>query len=225
MAEQKRAPTFQSILLSLFIFVLLWAKLTDAWGYSSHLTVSSGKFIYACFSRLIWVAPAIWLILRHRASLCYGKGVLFSRPVWNRSLVSVLIGSLIFTFAAMLVTHRGFWLNPSVNYPSEIIKIILVGFVEEIVFRGWGYNALAKVSTDRKAVVYSTVFFVLLHLPAYFVRLYRFDTMDYAAWLGQSLAAAVWGVLCCILLKRGRTLWNPIIAHTVYDVLCVLLVG
>ena len=34
-----------------------------------------------------------------------------------------------------------------------------------------------------------------------------------------------WGVIGCLLLKRGKTIWNPIIAHTVYDVVVVLFVG
>ena len=125
----------------------------------------------------------------------------------------------------MLVTHGGFWLNPTVNVPLEIIKFCIVGVVEETVFRGWGYNALASAVTDKKAVIYSTVFFVLLHSPAYFIRFYRFGTMDYPTWLMQSFSAAVWGVVCCLLLKKSKTIWNPVIAHIVYDVFTALFTG
>ena len=123
------------------------------------------------------------------------------------------------------MTHGGFWLNPTVNIPLEIIKICFVGFVEEMVFRGWGYNALSATVSNRNAVIYSTVFFMLLHSPAYFVRFYRFGTMDYSTWLIQSLSALIWGVVFCWLLKKSRSVWNPIIAHIVYDVLAVLFVG
>lgn len=225
MAAQKKNPTFSTILLSLFGFVLLWAVVTDAWGYSSHFEINYGNYIYAYLSRLIWVAPAIWLITRHSASLSISKNALFSRPVWNKHLAIVLIVSLIVPLVGMLVTHGGFWLNPTVNIPLEIIKICLVGFVEETVYRGWGYNALSATVTNNKAVIYSTVFFVLLHSPAFFVRLYRLGTMDYSTWLTQSFTAAIWGVVCCWLLKRSKTIWNPIIAHTAYDVFTVLFVG
>ena len=225
MPGQKKKPTFRSILLSLLGFVLLWAVVTDAWGYSSHLAIRSGSYLYAYLSRLIWVAPALWLIARRGAFLPFGGKELFSRPVWDRSLLLVLAASLLFAFGGMLAAHRGFWLNPSVDLPLEIIKIAMVGFVEETVFRGWGYNALSKVTTDRRAVVCSTVFFVLLHWPAYFIRLGRLGTMDWSAWLLQSFTVVVWGVIGCRLLKKGKTLWNPIIAHTVYDVLIILFVG
>ena len=215
----------QSVLLSLLGFVALWAIVTDAWGYSSHLALNSGDYLYAYLSRLIWVSPALWLILRHRSSLCFRKGGLGSCPVWNRSLAIVMAVSLLYSFAGMLAAHGGFWLNPDICLPLEILKIILVSFVEEMVFRGWGYNTLLKKVPDRKAAAYSTGFFVLLHWPAYLIRLSRFGTMDFSAWLVQSLTAAVWGILCCWLMKKGKTLWNPIIAHAFYDLLCVLFVG
>ena len=225
MSDSKKNPMVQMILLSLAGFVLFWTIVTDAWGYSSHLAIHNGSYIYAYLSRLVWIVPAIWLIFRYSAFMRYDKKTLFSRPVWNKSLAAVLAISVIYAVGMMLVTHGGFWLNPSVNLPLEILKFVLVAIVEEVVFRGWGFNALAKSVTEKKAILYSTIFFVLLHWPAYFIRLFRFGTMDFAEWLIQSLTAALWGVVCCMLLKKGKTLWNPIISHFVYDVLYVLLVG
>lgn len=221
----KRGLTLQKILLSLFGFVILWAAVTDAWGYSDYLHASYGSYIYACLSRLIWVMPAICLIIRYSDSLNFSRKKLFSHPVLNKSFVIVLSVSFFLAFGTMLVNHEGFWTNPEVNFPLDIIKLVAVGFVEETVFRGWGYNALSKVTTDKKAIVFSTVFFVLLHWPAYFIRLYRFGIFDYTALLTQSISAAIWGGVCCRLLKKGQTLWNPIVAHAVYDVLIVLFVG
>ena len=96
---------------------------------------------------------------------------------------------------------------------------------KEIIFRGWGYNALVKVLSNRKAVAISALLFVLLHWPAYFIKLFRFGMFDCAGFLGQSFSALIWGILTCRLLKRFRSLWNPILAHSAYDLLCVLLIG
>ena len=225
MDARKENLTQQAILLSLFGFVILWAIVTDAWGYSSHITIRYGNYVYACFSRLIWVAPAVWLIIQHSASLGISGKTLFSQPVWNKPLAIVLFGSLAVSCVGMFVAHGGLWLKTTVNIPLEILKICFVGFVEEIVFRGWGYNALSAIVTNKKAVIFSTVFFVLLHAPAYFVKFYRFGTMDYSTWLVQSFTTAVWGVVSCWLLKKSRTIWNPIIAHIVYDIFVGLFVG
>lgn len=221
----KRNLTLQKILLSLLGFVILWTAVTDAWGYSDWFHVGYGSYIYAYFSRLIWVTPAIWLLIRYSDFLNYNNKKLFSRPVLNKSFVMVSSVSLFFILGSMIIKHQSFWRNSEINFSLEIIKYATVGFVEEIVFRGWGYNALSKVTTDRKAVIFSTLFFILLHWPAYFIRLYRFGTLDFSGLMAQSISAAICGAAYCWLLKKGKTLWNPIIVHAGYDMLCVLLIG
>lgn len=92
-------------------------------------------------------------------------------------------------------------------------------------FRGWGYNALLKYSSHIKAASITTALFVILHWPAYFIKFYRFGIFDFAGIIGQSTAALFWGFVCCWLLKRGKSIWNPIIAHSLYDLAFVLFVG
>lgn len=218
--------SLRKILLSLAGFVILWAVVTDAWGYSDcAFSFRYGTYLYAYLSRLVWAVPAFCLIVRFNESLYLNKKELFSPPRRNKSLAIVLGVTLLWAGGTMLANHKGFWLNKSINLPLEVIKYIIVGFVEEAVFRGWGYNALSKVTTDRKAVLLSTIFFVLVHWPAFFVKFCRFGTFDFAGMLMQSLSAAVWGVVFCWLMKKGKTIWNPIIAHAFYDLTFVLLVG
>lgn len=214
------------ILLSLIGFIFLWTIVTDAWSYSDYFfNFRNGNYIYAYLSRLIWVLPAVLLIIRHSNSLYFSKRELFSRPHFDKPLMIVLIVSSVYVIIMMLFSHKNFWLNGKVNPPLEFIKLIVVGCVEETVFRGWGYNALAKVTSDSKAIIISTAFFIMLHWPAYFIKLYRFGTFDFSGIIGQSFAALAWGIICCWLIKKGKTLWNPVIAHAVYDIMYVLLVG
>lgn len=84
---------------------------------------------------------------------------------------------------------------------------------------------MTRILSDRKAMVLSTILFVLLHWPAYFIKLYRFGTFDFAAMLTQSFSAFLWGIIFCWLLRKGKSLWNPIIAHGAYDLMSVLLIG
>lgn len=187
--------------------MLLWAIVTDAWGYSKHIcNFSLGNYIYAYLSRLIWVLPAVLLIFRYSNSLYFNGRQLFSCPYFDKPLAIVLAASLTYVVAEMLVIHVGFCFNKEANFPLELIKFAVVGFVEETVFRGWGYNALARLSSDRKAVIISTAFFILLHWSAYFIRLYRFGTFDLLGAATRSLSALIWGVVFCKLLKKGKSL-------------------
>lgn len=133
--------------------------------------------------------------------------------------------SLGYVVIGMWINHKGFWFNSRDIFGLVVIKYIVVGFVEETVFRGWGYNSLSKITAHKKAAIISTVFFVLLHWPAYFIKLYRFGTFDVIGLIGQSSSALIWGLVFCWLLQKGKTLWNPILAHIIYDLTYVLLVG
>lgn len=149
-------------------FVLFWATVTDAWGYSDRFfNFNSGNYVYAYLSRLIWALPAVLLIAKSGDSLYLSDRQLFSRSCFDKPLAAVMIVSLIYAIIMMLANHQGIWFNNNeITLPLEIIKLAAVGFVEETVFRGWGYNALAKVTSNKKAAILSTAFFILLHWPA-----------------------------------------------------------
>lgn len=216
----------KKIVLTLIGFVVYWAIITNAWGYSDYIFTddpnSIGTYVYGYVSRFVWVTPAILLIIKYNSKLKYNKNELFSRPKLNTSLVLVITISLACVVIGMLINHKGLWFNDEINLGLELIKFIIVGFVEETVFRGWGYNSLANISSHKKAVVITTVLFVLLHWPAYFIKYFRFGVFDFAGIIIQSVSALIWGFVFCWLLKKGKTIWNPIIAHTVYDLMCVL---
>lgn len=222
----KREITPHGVVISLLGFILLWTVVTDAWGYSAYLFLSdNGTYFYGYISRFVWVLPAIFLIITKNECLMLHRKELFSRPRLDRPFVVVLSAILLYCLISMLTAHNGPWINREVPFWLTIMRYFVVGCVEETVFRGWGYNALAKVLSNGKAVAISTLLFVLLHWPAYFIELLRFGTFDYTMYLMQSCAAAIWGILPCWLLKKSGTLWNPILAHSVYDFLFTILIG
>ena len=208
---------------------MYWAIITDAWGYSDFIFKNNayniGKYIYGYVTRILWVIPAILLIVKHGENLSIDRIKLFSSPKINKSLISVLVLSIGYVFVSMILVHKGFFLNRNDILFLVIIKFLVVGFVEETVFRGWGYNALIQKMSHIKATSITTALFVILHWPAYFIKFARLGTFDFAGMIGQSTAALCWGVICCWLLKKGKTIWNPIIAHGMYDLTYVLLVG
>ncbi len=222
----KKEITPRGVVISLLGFILLWTVMTDAWGYSSYLFPSdNGTFFYGYISRFVWVLPAIFLIVTKDKCLMLHRKELFSRPRFNRQFVFVLSAVLLYCLISMLVVHKGLWINREVPFGLTVIKYFVVGCVEEIVFRGWGYNALAKTMPNRTAVAISTLLFVLLHWPAFFIKLFRFGTFDCAGLLVQSFSASLWGIVLCWQLKKSRTLWNPILAHFIYDFFTTILIS
>jgi len=205
---------------------------TDCFSFARSETLlnlyldSDFRKLYICLYKPIDLGSSCGLlIIRYSNSLTFSKEELFSHPRLNKSLLIAIIVSLVYAVTTMLFNHKGLWINNKASVLLVIIKFFIVGFVEEMVFRGWGYNALTKVTTDKKAIYLSNACVILLHWPAYFIKFFRFGTFDLSGLLLQSLSALIWGISFCWLMKKGKTLWNSIIAHTVYDILLVLLVG
>lgn len=215
------------VILSSVGLILFWSILTDAWGYSEILfgdmPANFGDYLYGYISRLIWVIPSFILIIHFNKKLFWNKQELFPPPKFNKSLLIVLIGSLFYCIMGMFLIFGGLHLNKNENLLLLVIKFLIVGIVEETAFRGWVYNALRNKMKNKNAVIVSSLLFSILHWPAYFIKLYRFGNFDISGIITQSIFAFITGIIFCALLKKGKSIWNPIIAHCFYDTLCILL--
>lgn len=215
------------IILTLIGFIAFWAIITNAWGYSDYIFKNDpyniGTYIYGYISRFIWVIPAILLIIKYNKNLRFNINELFSRPIFNKSLILVIVILIVDVVIGMLITHKGLWINSEINFSLVFIQYIIVGFVEETVFRGWGYNSLANILSHKKATIITTALFILLHWPSYFIKFLRCGIFDFTGIIAQSISVLIWGFVFCWLLKKGKTIWNPIVAHTIYDLMCTLL--
>lgn len=226
---EKTKLSVKYIILSLIGFIVLWAVITDAWGYSSYIFPNDdsgwGKYIYAYISRFIWIFPAVLLLWYYGKQLTYDTKTLFSRPKINRSLLIVILAGGLDCIIMMFATNKCIWINSDISVVAFIMKFVIVAIVEEVSFRGWGYNALSKVVSNKKAVIISSGLFMLLHWPAYFIKLYLTGVFDWSGIIGQSVSTFIWGIIFCYLLKKSKTLLNPIIAHFIYDFLYGMIVG
>lgn len=224
-----RKLSLAKVFLSLAGFILLWTIVTDAWNYSEIIfhagKGSLGKYVYDLMSRFIWAIPAIILIHFYAKDLPTKWNELFSNKPHIKPFIIVLAINTTYIIGSMIYIHGGIWINPNVNFIKDISKFVMVGFVEELVFRGWGLNALSAFMTERRANIVSTVFFVLLHLPAYFIKFYLNGTFPVAAIATQCIMVLVLGLIFGYLYNKGKSLWSPMILHFLSDFLSIMLIG
>lgn len=110
----------------------------------------------------------------------------------------------------------GFKMNLSVlETLLYIVSMIGVGFLEEIVFRGFLFEALYKTNGVKSAVLISSITFGLGHI----VNL--LNGKDVPETLMQVCYAVAIGFLFTIIFYRGKSLWPCIIAHSVINSLSV----
>ena len=88
-----------------------------------------------------------------------------------------------------------------------VVKMLCVGFIEEILFRGFLFNALAK-DNKKLAVLISSLTFGAGHL----VNL--FNGADFLSTVLQICYAAAIGFLFTIIFIRSKSLWPCIITHS-----------
>ncbi|MBQ8133724.1 MAG: CPBP family intramembrane metalloprotease, partial [Clostridia bacterium] len=161
----ERTNSCKKIIFTLFGFVVFWAIVTDAWGYSAYIfrndPYNMGTYIYGYLSRCIWVIPAILLIIRHSDKLELHKHELYQHIKFDKPLIIAIVLSFVYVVIGMLINHKSIWFNSENFLGLVFAKYIVVGFVEETVFRGWGYNSLVNIMSHKKAAIISTVFFVL----------------------------------------------------------------
>jgi len=161
---------------------------------------------------IVWVAPVV-VYLRYidgTESLAYLK----LRNHWQRG---VLIGFALTALNFLASVARYGWPHPSshwVTWNSVVSTSILVGFVEEIPYRGFILQKLEERTGFWAANLISSLLFLAIHLPGWIsLQLLRGDVVVFVF---------VFGVVMAIVFKYSRSLWAPIVAHSLNDFLSAI---
>ena len=123
-------------------------------------------------------------------------------------------------YVPLLVLASGnLWSGAAINYtPTEticrIVCMLCVGFLEEVIFRGLLFVAIAK-DNIRSAVVISSVTFGIGHI----INLFNGSGMDLVSNLCQIVFAVAVGFLLVTIFYRGGSLLPCILVHSAINTL------
>ena len=118
----------------------------------------------------------------------------------------------------LLLASRNFWNGVAVNLSPAgtacyILCMLGVGFVEEMIFRGFLFRAMEK-DNARSAILVSSVTFGLGHL----LNLVNGSGATLAENLFQVTGAIAIGFCFVILFYRGGSLWPCILTHAAINI-------
>ena len=204
-----RTDTKQNPLLSAFIAVLV--SIAGWTLYVALMAAVPNPFASdlprALARVLIVLLPAIFHIIRQQgvSKLDY----LQLRQKWFRGVIVGLAisgGYLAFIIATTMKSPNieipvGFaiWLNFIIGSP----------LAEELLFRGVLFNELSRVVPAYQAIAISALMFAILHLPVWFM----LDGLPITLIIGNFIQIFTYGVVFAILMKVTKSLWAPLSAH------------
>lgn len=119
----------------------------------------------------------------------------------------------------MILASGNLWNGVAVNYTlsetaCRIVCMLCVGFLEEVIFRGFLFTSIAKDNT-KSAVIISSVTFGIGHI----INLFNGSGMDLVSNLCQIIFAIAVGFLLVTIFYRGGSLLPCILVHSAINTL------
>ena len=130
-----------------------------------------------------------------------GKAMLWFFPLWIISCLNLFSG------------FKPDYPMPGLLYAA--VSMALVGFVEEMLFRGFLFKAMLKDGNVKAAIIVSSVTFGLGHI------MNLFTGQDLVETLNQMVFAIAIGFIFTMVYYKGGSLLPCILAHSIIDVTSV----
>ena len=211
--------SFASILLYVAAFHLAWI----AWPYLLYprLTAALGDrtlayaLIQLTIRALVWIAP-VFLYLRyvHRVEpLEYLK---LKRHIGRGFVVAAALTALNLggTIARFGVPHPTL---DRVSWNSVLGTSFLVGFIEEIPYRGFMLRKFAERLGFWPANLVTSLLFLAIHVPGW---------LALHTWRpGAAASVLVLGFVMGLAVRYSNSLWAPIVTHSANDFLSFVIFG
>ena len=119
----------------------------------------------------------------------------------------------------VILASGNLWNGAAMNYTAaetvcRIVCMLCVGFLEEVIFRGLLFKAIAK-DNIRSAIIISSVTFGIGHI----INLFNGSGMDLVSNLCQIVFAIAVGFLLVTIFYRGGSLIPCILVHSAINTL------
>lgn len=215
MREPKKR--FAPFLIYLILFHAFWMWGFVFWIYPWMQSLGKTTLFYALVNiplrLLVWVLP-VFLYLRHIDHVDPIE-YLRLRQNWKRGVIIGIVLSLINFFGSMMRFGIPHPTLQSFDWNSAIGTSFLIGFIEEVPYRGFILQKFEERCGFWIANLLSSLLFLSMHLPGW-ISLHLFKVEGV-------ISVFIFGAVMAIIFRYGKTLWGPIITHSTNDFLAFLI--
>ena len=193
-----------------------------------HLRITASLVGYVAIVMALYRVLPTWLVSDERyvnsiiiyivisilfLVIVYLKGLdsleYFRRPrLGAASITAMVIAGM---FVSLEIFLGGMEMKPWDYAILGVIFLLGIGISEEIFSRGLVFGMLRKYG-ERKAIVFSSVIFGLMHINVYVGQ--RWDLWDAYS---HVISAGAWGFLACTVMIATRSIWFVAIFHALID--------
>ena len=156
---------------------------------------------------LIWPLP-VFLYLRHidhRDPMEYLK----LKENWKRGFIIGIVLSLVNFFGSMMRFGAPHPSMRSLTWNSVLGTSLLIGFIEEVPYRGFILQKFEERYGFAVATLLSSLLFLSIHLPGWIsLHLLKAESV---------ISVFIFGVALAIIFRYGKSLWAPVITHSLND--------
>lgn len=167
---------------------------------------------------VIWMIPVILFVkfVEKRKPFIYlGLRQHFNKGLQWAGWSSVILISFYFLLNFVVLDHP---FNLQLSFNTWLNTIILVGFTEEIVFRGFLLKKLNETYHFWLANIITSLLFVSIHFPIWFYKgLFVFPNI-----LSPILTVFLISIIFGVIYQKSNSLWSVIILHSLYNLLVSL---
>jgi CAAX protease family protein len=203
-------------LVYVVVFHSVWA-FWPYFGYPRLVSVGERTLTYAVLNLsirlLVWVAP-VFVYLRFVDGVQPLEYLKLTRNV-RRGLVIALVLTILNLLGSMLRFGLPHPSMQRVTWNSVLGTSFLVGFIEEIPYRGFMLQKLGERVSFWIANLITSLLFLAVHVPGWLaLHILRLDT---------AITIFVFGAVMGIVFKYSESLWAPIVTHSTNDFLSFVL--
>ncbi len=165
-----------------------------------------------------WFVPAFILWKRFDSSMYVRAKEMFSVRKEHLWYLLVIAGFTAFHIVTAFRTKGSLTINSDFTL-LDILMSVVIGFCEEIVFRGFLLNAaLREGKSDILPIAVNAVLFVLIHFPVW----YRTGNLVTYLTSGSFLQVVILSVIFSVSFKKSKSLVVPAALHMYWDLLCFM---
>ena len=210
------------IITYIFLFFLLWSIYEIV--IASYLIESLSKNIFAFINFsvkfAIWIIPVVFYLM------FVDQVNIFSHLKLNKNIKIGIKGALIVSIIFLvynileIILMGDIKVDLNLSLSDWLNTVIMAGFAEELVFRGFILRKLWDIMTFKAALIFSSFLFLLIHYPIWFVR----GNLTFPNLIFSSLYVFIIGIIMAYLYKKTDSLWSCIISHSLHNFIITILV-